>query len=79
MQIMLCILLLYVKYCRYPFQIAKSMICAGEYGKDSCQVLNFCHQINMLILGACLLCYYTFEECYFLVYSTSTRVTVVAP
>jgi len=21
----------------YPFQIAKSMICAGEYGKDSCQ------------------------------------------
>merc|ERR1712047_100728 len=21
----------------YPFQIAKSMMCAGEYGKDSCQ------------------------------------------
>ena len=34
------ILLLEKNYCRYPFQIAKSMICAGEYGKDSCQVFK---------------------------------------
>ena len=53
--ISLWILLLENKYCRYPFQIAKSMICAGEYGKDSCQVSKFstnhkskCHLLEAL-------------------------------